>query len=234
MSSVAQLIAFHGDQINHNIETNIGMRWSGHLGIRFAEKSNNIFGFSAKTHYESLDKINLLLDGTSFPGLVKDDYNGFSDAVKSPYGFTVLFYNVPNQSCTTNDCGLRQLEMEVENSPLTHKNYAYPPLAPRIYRNQNYSQCDSSWGHSCFNCATYVSSLGIQLFEHTGFFQYFIPEMSRQNTTFCRCYMNSQWVSSQLCVRDYQPSCFYEEPVEVECPFVISTQGNINSDTCTI
>ena len=224
ISSVVQLIAFHGDQINHSVQTNIGMRWSGHLGIRFAEKPDNIYGFSAKTDHESEIKMNLLLDGTSFPGLVKDDYHGFYDAVQSPHGFTILFYNVPTDACSSHDCGLKQLEKEIESSPLAHKHYAYPPLAPRIYRNQNYSQCDQSWGESCFNCATYVTSLGIELFEKTGLFQHFIPEMSRQESTFCRCYVSSQWFNSRFCERDYQSSCTYEEP-EVTAQGEVSVSG---------
>ncbi len=56
-NSILQLVAFLGDQINYNVSSNIGMRWSGHLGLRYKQDYNHIYGFSAKTELNSYMKI---------------------------------------------------------------------------------------------------------------------------------------------------------------------------------
>jgi hypothetical protein len=258
LSSAVQLVAFMGDQINYDIHTNIGVRWSGHLGLRYIYNPEVIYGFSSSTDQDLQDKTDALLNGTSFPGVLKDDTYTFEDAIQSPFSFTLLFYNVPRSLCEDADCGYARVIDDLglvpstpppslplpedaaastahsyivdqdtaayegiiaattsatTTNPRRYKAYAFPPIAPRIYRNVNKSDCDTTWNIECFNCATYVLSVGIKLFDTSGFFQQLIPKMAEQNETVCRCYQSGRWVQSGTCTRDYQQLCTYQEPV---------------------
>ena len=212
----AQLIAFHGDQINYNIGNTVGQRWAGHLGVRYAQNSADIFGFnpSSPPSLTRAHRTDLLLNGTAYSGKVTIDNVLFEEALQSPHGFSVVFYDVPQDQCNTDDCGHHQLQQDVRASPLAHKLYAYPPSAPRAYRNLNYSACDDTWGESCFNCATYTTSLGILSVEDSGFFKTYIPTLAAQPTSHCRCYVSGEWVHSDFCARDFLPLCDYRNPAE--------------------
>lgn len=212
-----QLVAFHGDQWNYNITTTIGQRWAGHLGIRYQTNTFEIYGFNpaSPTNMPRSHRTDLLLNGTAYAGKVTNDNHLFEEALHSPHGFTVVFYDVPHHRCTHNDCGYKILRRDFQSSPLNHKLYAYPPSAPRAYRNLNYSACDNTWGESCFNCGTYITSLGIKSVEESGLFVNYIPELAAQPTSFCRCYVGGEWMESHHCVRDYLLECEYRNPPSV-------------------
>lgn len=223
-----QLVAFHGDQWNYNITTTIGQRWAGHLGIRYRTNAIEIFGFNpaSPTDLTRSHRTDLLLNGTSYAGKVTNDNHLFEEALHSPFGFTVVFYDVPLDRCLHRDCGYQILRNDLQNSPLHHKHYAYPPSAPRAYRNLSYSACDHTWGESCFNCGTYIASLGIEPVEDSGLFINYIPELATQPTAFCRCYVSGEWMDSHYCVRDYLLECKYRNP-----PSIIPDDAYITIDT---
>lgn len=214
----AQFVAFHGDQLNYNISNTVGQRWAGHLGIRHAQNPNDIFGFNpaSPSTLTRAHRTDLLLNGTAYHGKVTKDNILFNEALQSPHGFSVVFYDVPLDQCTTADCGYNTLQNDVHASPLSSKLYAYPPSAPRAYRNLNYSACDDSWGEGCFNCATYTNSLGIASVEDSGLFKTYIPALASQTTSHCRCYVYGEWVHSEQCGRDYLPLCDYHNPIDTD------------------
>eukprot|EP01032_Pedospumella_encystans_P020056 gene20056-22794_t len=212
-----QLLAFHGDQTNYDINSTVGLRWAGHLGIRYAHSAEDIYGFmpASPPSMPLYHLIDVLLNGTSFQGNVSRDNHRFEESFLSPHGFTVVFYDVPLEKCRTPDCGYIHLQQDLLASPLAHKAYAFPPSAPREYRNHDYSACDTTWGQSCFNCGTYTTSLGIEAVEETGMFHTYIPALAAQPTSHCRCFVSGEWVHNVFCGRDRWPTCQYHDPLPV-------------------
>lgn len=212
----AQFVAFHGDQINYNTNNTVGQRWAGHLGVRFSQIPDEIFGFnpSSNENITREQRTEFLLNGLSYPGKVSKDANLFYEALQSPHGFTVVFYDVPNDACNTADCGYGKIQNDLLTSPLTNTFYAYPPTAPRAYKNINFSACDNLWGETCFNCATYTHSLGIAEVETSGLFMHYIPALAAQPTAHCKCIINGLWVRSVLCTRDFLSMCAYKNPTD--------------------
>jgi len=210
-----QLLAFHGDQTNYDINSTVGLRWAGHLGIRYAQSAEDIYGFmpASPSSMPLFHLIDVLLNGTSFEGNVSRDNDRFEESFLSPHGFTVVFYDVTPEKFRTPDCGYALLQQDVHASPLAHKAYAFPPSAPREYRKLNYSACDSTWGQSCFNCGTYTTSLGIEAVEASGMFHTYIPALAAQATSHCRCFVSGEWVHHDLCVRDLWSTCKYQDPL---------------------
>lgn len=190
------------------------MRWAGHLGIRYAQSADDIFGFmpASPPSMSMFHLIDALLNGTSFEGNVNLDNDIFELSFLSPYGFTAVFYDVPPSKCLSPDCGYALLQEDLRATSISHKFYAFPPSAPRAYRNHNYSACDHTWGQSCFNCATYTTSLGIEEVEASGMFDTYIPALAGQATAHCRCFVSGEWVHHAFCVRDRWSTCRYEDP----------------------
>jgi hypothetical protein len=214
-----QLVGFHGDQCNFHPRSPM-MRWTGHLGMRYRNEPRSIFGFTPDTIHDDIGiLVPMLLNGNMFKGRVKDDMSYFKDAARSPFGFVFVFWDVPYQSCMTMDCGQRHLQNDAFQ---TSKMYSFPPSAPRFYRNiTNYF--NTAWGITCFNCATYPASVGVQVPDSSGMFDIYLRALAEQKNAFCRCYIQGKWQHSQHCDRDrevflFDVCVFDEPPTSDQCP----------------
>mmetsp|Transcript_113006 Transcript_113006/g.292187 ORF Transcript_113006/g.292187 Transcript_113006/m.292187 type:complete len:251 (-) Transcript_113006:47-799(-) len=219
VKGVVQFVGFVGDQTNFN-ESAPHMRWTGHLGLRFRNATESIYGFSPATplRTDMGALVSALLDGMSFPGRVADDSADFVDAASSPYGFLFVFSDVMAADCAEEDCGFRHALSDAKRWTIAGKDYAFPPNAPRAYRNKDYSACDDTWLSSCFNCGTYPASLGLPLPDTSGMFDTYMPALAARSGAVCRCYKSGQWRPSTYCdnVREKRlfETCRFEEPAE--------------------
>jgi len=150
----------------------------------------------------------------------------YLDAMKSPYGVIVTFRDIPANSCREASCGYDALQMDVQRSAngLEDKVYAFPP---EWVNNQtlsgnpkpNMSNCTTTWGTSCFNCATYPESIGVPIPETTGVLEVYIKDMIEENGTYCRCFRNGEWRPEQECSNTGQTTlmsikgrCQFDDP----------------------
>ena len=60
----------------------------------------------------------------------------------------------------------------------------------------------------------YTTSLGIEAVEETGMFHTYIPALTAQPTSHCRCFVG-EWVHNEFCSRDRWPTCQYHDPLPV-------------------
>ena len=92
---------------------------------------------------------------------VSNDFPDFDDAALSPFGVVFVFWDITG-TCKEKDCGLSSVKKDMTDMS---KSYAFPPEAPLKYRGRTYSACTTSWGETCFNCATYPKSVGLPIPE---------------------------------------------------------------------
>eukprot|EP00933_Yihiella_yeosuensis_P071059 TRINITY_DN79254_c0_g1_i1.p1 TRINITY_DN79254_c0_g1~~TRINITY_DN79254_c0_g1_i1.p1 ORF type:complete len:272 (+),score=37.39 TRINITY_DN79254_c0_g1_i1:43-858(+) len=227
-----QYIAFAGDQVNYN-ESAPHMRWTGHFALRYSDRDNLFIGFTPDTSGNGDDEpfkegdmgalVNKLLEGESFPGKVTDDRAEFEDAAQSPYGRIFVIWDLAKSgSCQTPDCGLETVLGDMSRGGQTlGKQYGFPPEAPRKYHGKDSSECDGSWGHTCFNCATYPASMGLPIAEESGMFPAYLVAMAQKPNAFCRCYKDGVWLAgAKGCYNDRDMElfnvCTFEEPWDEE------------------
>eukprot|EP00439_Symbiodinium_sp_Y106_P046162 s965_g5.t2 len=211
-----QLLGFSGDQTNYN-ESAPHMRWTGHVGVRFQNApQDTVFGFTPDTvlRQDMHALVSTLLEGNSFPGRVSNDFPDFDDAALSPFGVVFVFWDITG-TCKEKDCGLSSVKNDMTDMS---KSYAFPPEAPLKYRGRTYSACTTSWGETCFNCATYPKSVGLPIPEDSGMLPEYLEKMALLHGSFCRCYKSGRWHSKSDCWaernRVLYNTCTFEQPVE--------------------
>uniref|UniRef100_A0A7S2TTP8 Uncharacterized protein n=1 Tax=Lotharella oceanica TaxID=641309 RepID=A0A7S2TTP8_9EUKA len=145
---------------------------AGHVGIRFRDDEHQfIYGFLPYTPLlrDMGSLVDALLHGRSFPAFVSDNLVEFVDAAsQSSHGLVFVFWDVQQGLCEREDCGLAQVRDDARQPRVAGKAYAFPPEAPRRLAGVDYSECDNTWGDTCFNCGTYPRSLGIPIPESSG------------------------------------------------------------------
>lgn len=217
MSSTAQLVGFAGDQLNYD-ESAPHFRWTGHVGLRYHQEPQTIYGFTPDTPllHDTHALVNTLLDGERFAGRVADDAAEFEDATQSAFGQILVFWDIPNDRCLHADCGFSQVLQDLRSTGLEpSKLYAFPPEAPRTYRQKESSTCDHLWGQSCFNCATYPASVGLPIPDDSGMLPQYLVKLLQEGAR-CRCYQSGRWLHSLKCEATWNKalmdSCKFEEP----------------------
>ena len=217
-TSLVQLLGFSGDQQNYD-ESAPHFRWTGHVGLRYRDTPQVLYGFTPNTPLlnDTKSLVNVLLDGQRFPGRVADDAKEFDDATRSPYGQIFVFWDVPKEKCLYEDCGFSVVRDDAQRSAESAaKFYAFPPEAPRKYRQLSQSSCDENWGDSCFNCATYPQSVGLPIPDDTGMLPGYLIKLAQEPKALCRCYKSGRWLQGFQCeapwTKGLMNACKFDDP----------------------
>jgi hypothetical protein len=158
----------------HVLQQQQPLLYAGHVGVSF--DGAIIYGFTPhapeyQTHAELEVLLQLLRMRVVFSGTVNDDtavFHAAQDLADMHHARSNVYVLIRLLPWYRTQQLKRAIAVDMQNSPLEEKRYRLPLL---VEANQD---------EVCYNCATYLVTLGITLPESTGVLSKFVPAMIAQ------------------------------------------------------